>query len=91
MLGLLSLLVVLIAFFLYKVLRAGLSGSYRCPRCSQVQVGKYHLLKCSVVNAQEPAMRRREVTYLRAKSGSHLDDYKRRILALLPGLSGQRF
>lgn len=91
MLGLVSLLVLFVAFFLFKVLRAGMSGSYRCPRCSQVQVGRYHLLKCSVVSAQEPDMRRREVTFLRAKSDSNLDNYKRRILALLPGLSGERY
>lgn len=35
------------------LIREGWSETYRCPRCSQLSVGRYHRLRCLAVAAQE--------------------------------------
>jgi hypothetical protein len=96
---------VLTSSIVILLVREGRSETYRCPYCAQIQVGSYHRFRCLLVNGQEnnillpseawpvgdhlvasrEAFAMKELGRGRART-----DYKKGILALLPGLLGQR-
>lgn len=41
------------ALIVILVVRESWSHTYRCPHCSQIQVGSYHRFSCSLLHRQE--------------------------------------
>jgi hypothetical protein len=85
------------------LIRESWSETYRCPKCAELHVGRYHRLQCFVrgggenntalpVEAQtqgEPQAASQYIVDMR-KSDADRDDSHQRFLTFLPGFLAQR-
>jgi hypothetical protein len=97
----LALVLVLGSPIVFFFVREGSSETCRCPYCSQLYLGTYHRLKCLILSEQghnipvlsEPHAQECRSAGCQEVSGraeTAPNDYKRRILHILPGFLGQR-
>ena len=89
----------IVVFFI----REGISDTYRCPYCAQIEVGPHHRLRCFLQSRRERSLRApsvgdpREYHQAANQDGSGLvndengrDSYRNRIVSSLRAIIGRR-
>lgn len=101
----LTLTFILGSSIIFAYIREHSPETYRCPYCSQIEIGTYHRFKCLILSGQEGNILLQSATQLQdyrqsasqgtltdryeAPAAAH-DEHKNRILAFLPGFLSQQ-